>query len=448
MIEIMRKGWCPGALVPMLSGDGYIFRLRLTNGVLTFSRAKSFAALARRYGNGAFDLSARANLQMRGVRAENIAPLQDELAALGLLDSDPRVEAVRNVLPSPLAGFDPSALIDTRPLVEALEALLAREKTLHDLPAKFGFSIDGGGALPLNGISTDIDYSAVAGEAASRLLISLGGVAAGKIAPDQLCATAEILARNFLRLRGEDRRMSALVARLGVGPLLEGAGDVEPCSALAGSSGDESIRSAAWRDDGLHRAARNNSGAGTAQRRIFGAQKCGDQYFVGAGLLFGRIEADVLEALAQAAQDCGAAELRLTPWRAILAAGLSPQGAEKLLEPLRRLGFLLDGDDPRLAFSACPGAPACSSALGDVRAFALALAPHWRADAGRIHVSGCAKGCAYHGRALTLVAESNGFALVENGFARDEPVARGLDLAVCEQRLMQLSKERAFERRL
>ncbi len=64
-----------------------------------------------------------------------------------------------------------------------------------------------------------------------------------------------------------------------------------------------------------------------------------------------------------------------------------------------------------------------------MRAAALALAPHWRVDAGRVHVSGCVKGCALHARALTIVAERDGFALVENGYARDEPVARRLDLA-------------------
>jgi precorrin-3B synthase len=424
-VDELRKGWCPGALAPMLSGDGYIFRLRLTNGILSFERAKIFAALARRYGNGAFDLSARANLQMRGVPLENIAPLQQELATLGLLDANARAEAVRNVVPSPLAGFDPSALIDARPLVAALEALLTHEKTLHELPPKFGFSIDGGGALPLAGIVTDIDFTAVA---ASRLKVSLGGVAAGTLASQDLCAAAEVLARNFLLLRGEDRRMNALVARIGVAPLLDG------CAVIARSESDEAIQES-QAPSGLLRSARNDAEDLAPYRKILGAQSCGDQNFVGAGLLFGRIEANALEALAQAAQDRGATELRLTPWRAVLAVGLSPESATGLAERLEELGFIIDGRDPRLAFSACPGAPACPSALGDVRSVALALAPHWRADAGRVHVSGCVKGCALHGRALTLVAERHGFSLVESGFARDEPQARGLGLAALRQKL-------------
>jgi len=416
-IDALRKGWCPGALAPMLSGDGYIFRLRLVNGSLSFERAKIFADMARRYGNGAFDLSARANLQMRGVGFEDIGPLQAELAALGLLDSDPRAEAVRNIVPSPLAGFDPTALIDARPLVEALDALLVREKALQDLPPKFGFSVDGRGALPLRGVETDIGFAAFLDGEGPRLRVALGGIVVGSITPEHFIETAENLTRNFLRLRIEERRMAALVARLdatvGVAGLFKNVPiDIEAPQRILTPIGPD---------------------------KFLGPQRCGDRNFVGAGLVFGRVEADGLESLAKAAEACGASELRLTPWRALLAVGLAPESAEDLARRLEKLGFLLDAADPRLAFTACPGAPACSSAQGDVRAVALALAAHWRADAGRVHVSGCVKGCALHGRALTIVAERDGYSLIENGFARDEPVARRLDLAGLQARLAKLS---------
>jgi precorrin-3B synthase len=416
-IDALRKGWCPGALAPMLSGDGYIFRLRLVNGSLSFERAKIFADLARRYGNGAFDLSARANLQMRGVGVEDIAPLQAELAALGLLDSDPRAEAVRNIVPSPLAGFDPTALIDARPLVEVLDALLIREKALHNLPPKFGFSVDGRGVLPLRGVETDIGFAAFLDDEGPRLRVALGGIVVGSIAPRHFIETAESLARNFLRLRVDERRMAALVARLdatvGVAGLFKNVPiDIEAPQRILTPLGAD---------------------------KFLGAQNCGDRSFVGAGLLFGRVEADALESLVEAAEASGAAALRLTPWRALLAVGLARKKAEDLALRLKACGFLLDAADPRLAFTACPGAPACSSALGDVRAVALALAPHWRADAGRVHVSGCVKGCALHGRALTIVAERDGFSLIENGFARDEPVVRRLDVAGLQARLAKLS---------
>jgi precorrin-3B synthase len=361
---------------------------------------------------------------MRGVSLENIAPLQRELSALGLLDSDARAEAVRNIVPSPLAGFDPTAVVDARPLVVALEALLSADKALHDLPAKFGFSIDGGGALPLAGVATDVDFTAIAGDEAPRLRVTLGGVVAGWVAPQNLGAAAAILARHFLALRENDRRMSALVARIGVAPLLEGSSAV-----IERSAADEAICAGACA----------KGGEAAPYGKILGARKCGAENFVGAGLLFGRIDADALEALAVAAKESGAAELRLTPWRAVLAVGLSSQGAKALAARLEKRGFIIDSGDPRLAFAACPGAPACPSALGDVRALALALAPHWRAHAGRVHVSGCAKGCALNARAVTLVAGDGGFSLVEDGFARDRPIARRLDLAACQQQLNRIS---------
>jgi precorrin-3B synthase len=419
MIETLRKGWCPGALAPMLSGDGYIFRLRLLNGVLSFERAKIFADLARRYGNGAFDLSARANLQMRGVGAENIGALQKALAALGLLDADKRAEAVRNIVPSPLAGFDSTALIDTRPLVEALNAMLVRENALHDLPPKFGFSVDGRGRLPLRCVETDIGFAAFRDEDEDclRLRVALGGIVVGSILPAHFLATAEHLARNFLRLREDERRMGALVARLdgtvGLIDLFENVPlDIE---------------------------APQRSPIPLGPDTFLGAHECGGDSFVGAGLLFGRVTADALATFADEAQDCGAAELRLTPWRSLLAVGLAQDKARELARRLEPHGFLLDADDPQLAFSACPGAPACTSAQGDVRAVALALAPLWRADAGRVHVSGCVKGCALNQRALTVVARGNGFTLIENGLARDEPDAVLPDLAALKEKFTALS---------
>ena len=48
----------------------------------------------------------------------------------------------------------------------------------------------------------------------------------------------------------------------------------------------------------------------------------------------------------------------------------------------------------------------------------------------RLHVSGCAKGCARPGpSALTLVGTPDGFNLVRDGSPRDVPVMRGLTLA-------------------
>jgi precorrin-3B synthase len=78
---------------------------------------------------------------------------------------------------------------------------------------------------------------------------------------------------------------------------------------------------------------------------------------------------------------------------------------------------------------ACTGAPSCPEAHAQTRRLAAALAPHIGADQ-RLHVSGCAKGCAHPGPSwVTLVGTINGFDLVRQGTTRDPPALQGLDPA-------------------
>ena len=76
------KGWCPGALRPMESGDGLIVRVRPWNSALTPAQARAIADGARRHGNGLIDLTRRANLQLRGVSPATLAPLQEALVGV------------------------------------------------------------------------------------------------------------------------------------------------------------------------------------------------------------------------------------------------------------------------------------------------------------------------------------------------------------------------------
>ena len=133
----------------------------------------------------------------------------------------------------------------------------------------------------------------------------------------------------------------------------------------------------------------------------------------GVGLPFGATDAPTLAALAEA----GA--LWLTPWRAVVVEDSS------VGNHAAALGLIVDPADPRRAVAACPGRPACASALADVRADAARLARRFPGLA--LHISGCAKGCAHPGPApVTLVAGADGYALVRDGRAGDAPLRTGL----------------------
>ena len=143
------KGWCPGALRPMESGDGWVVRVRPRGGRLSQQQVAGIAAVAAAHGNGWLDLSSRANLQIRGVSTASHTPLIHGLRALGLLDDDEISEARRNVMVSPFAGTA------GRAIAAALEVLLTGSDA-PDLPAKFGFAVDTGFPPVLRSAPADI----------------------------------------------------------------------------------------------------------------------------------------------------------------------------------------------------------------------------------------------------------------------------------------------------
>jgi precorrin-3B synthase len=392
----LRQGWCPGALRPMESGDGLIVRLRLIGGALAPDLGRAIADWAVRFGNGRIDLTSRANLQLRGVTEATLQPLQDALAGRGLLDADPDAEAVRNVMASPLAGLDPSALRDIRPSVRALDARLRDDPALHGLPAKFGFLVEDGGALPLAPDLADIAFVA----SGAGFDIHLGGEHAGHCAADALAESAAKIARSFLALRGADRRMAALVKRIGAAAVIAGTG-------LDYSSGEKQVY-----PDSSH--------------RVIGAHDLGRYRAIGLGVPFGRFDADGLRRVADEAE-AATGELRLTPWRAILIAGERIDAG--LGDRLRDAGFILDADAPLRSVAACPGMPACRNGSTVTHEDGARLAPLAKQLGLILHVSGCAKGCAHSKSApLTLVGETGRYDVVLNGQAGDPPAMRRLSV--------------------
>ena len=402
------KGWCPGALRPMLSGDGYLVRLRLTGGVLPASAAKAIAHCAEAFGNGLLDLSARANLQLRGVGEAQLPALVEALQSHHLLDESAEAEAVRNVMASPLAGLADDGAFDIRPFVNALEERLASDAALHALPSKFGFIVDDGGGLSLSSVAADIRFLAVRGE---RFEVRLAGSdEAVVIEAAALADVAAGLAKSFIAQAREcdppARRMAGLVAEKGAAAL--------------------------WRAAGLAPVARSSQPQTPPQP--LGHNK----NWLGLGFAFGRLSAHDLTWLADIAERLGSGELRLTPWRAILLPGVDANGAQEILSQARA-NIITDPADPRLAVVACPGAPGCASAEAETQDHALALAPLARtlAPSGvTLHVSGCAKGCARPASTLvTLTARGGLYDLIAAGRASDAPGLQGLDLNACRAAL-------------
>jgi precorrin-3B synthase len=365
------KGWCPGALQPMRSGDGLVVRIRPRGGRIDAMQATGIAALAEQHGNGLIDLTNRANLQIRGVSEASHPPLVEGLARLGLLDGNPESEARRNILVTPFwAEGDEVASIAAE-----LERALAVGPA--GLPSKFGFAIDCARERVLAGASADVRIER---DAAGQLIVRADGAGLGRpVTPTQAVHVALALAEWFVGSGGAKDGRGRMAAFIGAG--------ATPPQALCGHAGP--ARSLPWPHPGLY-----------PQGAMF-------------GVAFGQITHEVLGYLGGRVNG-----LRMTPWRMMLAEGLHELPGYD--------GLIAQVDDPIQRVIACSGAPRCREAHADTRALAAALAPHIPSDA-RLHVSGCVKGCAHAGPAsYTLVATGEGFDLIRGGSARDAPVLRGL----------------------
>ena len=398
------KGWCPGALRPMQSGDGLVVRIRPRSGTLSPRELRILADAARHFGNGHIDLTRRANLQLRGVSEGSLPPLHDAIARLGLLDDSPDGEAVRNVMISPLAGMDPAEVLDARVVGRELERRLASEKSLWALPSKFGFIVDGGGVLSLAEQRADVRLVAIAHDPEAAFAVGLetrtGTAWLGSVPPD-----------------------AAATAAIEIGLAFIGVASREPRQRMRDLSDESlaSIRSAMKSRLGM--LPENPRKADLSLNRRVGLMELGaGRFAAGLAAPFGRVEADQLRKLADAIVAHGGEEIRLSPWRALYTGWPDRSSARSILDAAARDGLIIDPRDPLLQIEACPGAPGCSSTALDTRGDGRRIAswlPRFRFT-GTVHVSGCAKGCAKSGPAdLVLVGSEGHYGVVRNGTAQD-----------------------------
>jgi precorrin-3B synthase len=396
----------------METGDGLLARVRAPRGRLSLDQAAALADTALCCGNGAIGLSARANLHLRGLSERTLPDLHARLEDAGLIDPDPEVERLRNIVASPLDDLDPEALADLSPSVTALETRLKEDEDLRRLPAKFSFLLDAQGRLPLGEVEADIRFEA-SRDGTFAVYLAGDDMLAAQCTSDETGDVAARLGLAFLALTGAGegtvRRMRALVER-------------ERAEAI--------FAKAALRAEPYKRPQRR-----PALRDVLGAHAYGAKFVVGAAAAFGEIDAVRFKALIENARALGASSLRLTPWRAFLITGLDGSGAESLVDSMTELGFIVDAGDPRLRIAACPGAPACMHGHLRVRDDATRWAAKLpKGDGVILHVSGCVKGCAKPtATAATFTATATGYDLILDGRAGDPPMHGGLSSAEVER---------------
>lgn len=390
-------GWCPGALRPMESGDGLIVRVRPRLSRVSLVQLETLMQAAQRFGDGSLYLSNRANVQIRGVTAHGHTGLLDVLAGASLIDSDARIEAVRNIMVPPAVELSAHAGLAWG-LVARLEDVLAKIEALYQLPGKFGIAVQAGNEINSAAMS-DVTFIVEGNEIA---MVPEGAAGEAFLFGSTVAAAEGFvrLAVAFLRLRRAQsaiRRMRDAVALLGMEALSREAGlpliahglPQAEAPALLGNLGEA----------------------------------------FGIGFTFGEIGRDaLLQITALMRREC-IAEAAISPHRALVFPAQEQERAA--LEDLaKRIDGITDPNDIRLRLHGCPGTPACQRATVAARhdAEAVLQALGDAGFKGTIHISGCEKRCAYpHNADITAIGAEGRYTVTGPGTRTLNGVA-GADL--------------------
>jgi len=382
----MRLGqdFCPGILHAVPAKDGLLLRVRIPGGLIDSTQLRTLAHLTANFADRTLEITSRANLQMRAIHPENVPQIAEAIASIGLLPSLLH-DRVRNIVSSPIAGFDPEELLDPRPLVRELDRKLSANPTFAQLHPKFSFAIFGGPRR----FSHDPDDLTLEAISPTAFRLTIAGTTSAFTAPpaqaiDRILAIAErciVIAQEF-DIPVRTRKLLAIP-----GALERIVADLAP--GLQSPSPKVETR------------------LGTYPTRIV------------PSIPLGRLTASQAIHLADIA-DRHQADLRLAPWRGIVLAAIPLDAAPAVIANLQSIGLTCDDRSGFQGISACAGITGCDAALTDVRAHATSLAqllrnhpspPNWT-----VNLSACDKQCARrHAATADLIAEPNGYTLKLRG---------------------------------
>ena len=391
----IRLKWLGIFFRPVTPGR-FMVRLRLPNGVIQADQLEVLADAVDRCGTeGSADITTRQNLQLRGLLLEDMAPLMAALEAVGLTSRQSGHDNPRNITGNPLAGIDPEELLDTRPLVMAIQERLLAADAPRNLPRKFNVAV--GGAPDSFLLHNDLAFLPADRDGELGFTVMVGGFFSAQrnelavplglwLRPGQLPTFTLALLRHFEqhgnRVARNKSRLMYLIDALGLEAYRQAV--LEGFMALGGE---------AFPHDGLHHVHRApRSGLGVQ------AQKQPGLHWLGLSVPVGRLDAAGMAELAQLARRYGSGELRFTEAQNVLIPDVASAHLEALLaEPLLQRFSPAPGALEGEAVS-CTGNRYCSFALIPTKTTAQAVVaaleqrlelPH----AVRTHWTGCPNAC-------------------------------------------------------
>ena len=394
-----RLKWVGVFYRPVTPGK-FMMRLRVPNGIISSEQMRVLGEIVQRYGDdGNADITTRQNLQLRGIRIEDIPDIFQRLKSVGMTSVQSGMDNVRNITGSPMAGLDADELIDTRELVQKVQDMITNygqgNYQFTNLPRKFNIAIEGGRDNSVHAEINDIAFVPAYKEGELGFNVVVGGFFSAKrceaaipmnvwVRPNQevvdLCrGILEVYRDNGLRSNRQKSRLMWLIDEWGI----------EEFRTRVANQLGYPLATAAEKD-AIDWEKRDHLG-------VFRQKQEGLSY-IGLCVPVGRLFADDMFDLARIAEVYGSGELRLTVEQNVIIPNIAAENVATLLTEPLLVKFTPNPAPLQRALVSCTGAQFCNFALIETKNKAVDLIRQLDAELNiprgvRMHWTGCPNSC-------------------------------------------------------
>lgn len=382
----------------------FMLRMRLANGVITSGQMRVLAEIVQHYGDeGNADITTRQNIQLRGVRIEDVPDIFRKLEQAGLTSVQSGVDNVRNITGSPLSGIDPDELIDTRGLCLMVQDMITKmgkgNPAFTNLPRKFNIAIAGCRDNSVHAELNDLGFIPAYKNDTIGFNVLVGGMFSPKryeasvplnawVPPDDVVALSKailLIFRNHgLRANRQKSRLMYLIDKWGIEKFRE---EVE--KQFGECRGTLPLQPAAEKDEFFWN---KKDHIGVYRQKQPGLN------FVGLHIPIGRLYAQDMFDLARMAEVYGSGEIRFSVEQNLIIPNIPNSRLEAFLQEPLLERFSVNPDDLMRGLVSCTGSQFCGFALIETKNRALAMIKALTAELDvpqpvRIHWTGCPNSC-------------------------------------------------------
>jgi len=394
-----RLKWVGVFFRPVTPGK-FMMRMRVPNGILTSNQMRTLGEVVQRYGDdGNADITTRQNLQIRGVRIEDLPNIFNSFRQVGLTSVQSGMDNVRNITGDPLAGLDADELFDTRDLVRSVQDMITSSgegnPAFTNLPRKFNIAISGGRDNSVHAEINDLAFvPAYQAEQHFGFNVLVGGFFSAKrcdaaiplnawVPPEDVVAVCKAVLevyRDFgLRANRQKSRLMWLIDEWGLDKFRS---EVE-------KQLGKPLQQAAKKDE-IDWEKRDHVG-------VYRQKQAGLNY-VGLHIPVGRLYAEDMFDFARMAEVYGSGEIRLTVEQNLIIPNIPDSRLEAFLAQPRLQKFSISPETLTRGLVSCTGAQFCNFALIETKNRALAMIKALEAELSltrgvRIHWTGCPNSC-------------------------------------------------------